>query len=258
MTAAALQSAEAGDPQGPAIVFAHALGLDHRMWDAVLPRMPPGMRLIAFDLRGHGASPVSPAPYAMGALVRDAEALLDRLGVRDCLFVGLSVGGLVAQGLAVKRLDLVRALVLSNTAAKIGTREIWQARIDAVRAGGIAAIADAVLERWFAPAFRQGPEGALWRARLLDCPVEGYMGVAAAIGGTDLLTPTSGLRLPTLCIAGTDDGSTPPDMVRELAGLIPGAGFELIRGAGHLPPIDRPEAFAARVSDFARATGHAA
>ncbi|WP_284164598.1 3-oxoadipate enol-lactonase [Frigidibacter sp. SD6-1] len=247
---------EGGDPKGAPVVFAHALGLDLRLWDKVLPLLPPGLRLIRLDLRGHGQSDVPPAPYAMGALIRDVEALLDRLAVRDCAFVGLSVGGLIAQGLAVKRLDMVRALVLSNTAAKIGTRAIWEGRIDAVRSGGIAAIADATLERWFPKPLRDGPEGRLWRERLLSTPVEGYIGVAAAIGGTDFITPTSGLRLPALVLAGDRDGSTPPDLVRELAGLIPDSDFRILRGAGHLPPVDKPEAFAAALGDFLIRTGH--
>jgi 3-oxoadipate enol-lactonase len=248
---------EDGDPKGAPVVFAHALGLDLRLWDQVIPLLPQGLRLIRYDLRGHGVSDVPPPPYAMGALVRDAEALLDQIGVRDAVVVGLSVGGLVAQGLAVKRLDLVRGLVLSNTAAKIGTQAIWAERVRAVQEGGVAAIADGVIARWFGKAAGEGEVGQLWRERLLACPADGYAGVAAAIGGADFLAPTSGLRLPTLCIAGSKDGSTPPDLVRELAGLIPGARFRLIRGAGHLPPADRPEAFAAALTEFLKAIGHA-
>lgn len=246
-----------GDPKGRAVVFAHALGLDLTLWDKVLPLLPACLRLIRYDLRGHGLSDVPPGPYRMGALIHDAEALLDDLGVRDCVFVGLSVGGLVAQGLAVKRLDLIRGLVLSNTAPKIATKEIWQAPIAAVRAGGMAAVADGVLERWFAPAVRASALGQEWRARLMDCPAEGYCGVAAAIGGTDFLTPTAGLRLPTLVVAGSEDRATPPDLVRELAELIPGARYQLIRGAGHLPPVDRPAEFAAALTEFLQAIGQA-
>ena len=228
-------------------------GLDLTLWDQVIALMPAGLRLIRYDLRGHGQSDVPMPPYAMGALVRDAEALLDQIGVRDAVFVGLSAGGLVAQGLAVKRLDLVRGLVLSNTAAKIGTQAIWNDRARAVQEGGVAAVADTIMARWFSRAAQESETGQIWRGRLLACPVDGYAGVAAAIGGTDFITPTSGLRLPTLCIAGTEDGSTPPDLVRELAELIPGSRFQLIRGAGHLPPVDRPEAFAEALTPvFAR------
>ena len=243
---------EDGDPKGRPVVFAHALGLDLGLWDAVVPLLPPGLRIIRYDLRGHGLSDVPPPPYAMGALVRDAEALLDLVGVRDAVFVGLSVGGLIAQGLAVKRPDLVRAVVLANTAAKIGTRAIWDKRMRAVAGAGIEAVADSVMARWFARSKQSGPLAGVWRARLLACPADGYAGVAAAIGAADFLTPTSGLRIPALCIAGTEDGSTPPDLVRELAELIPGARIHLIRGAGHLTPVEQPQAFADVLADFLR------
>ena len=110
---------EDGDPGGAPLVFANSLGTDLRLWDGVLPLLPPGLRIIRYDKRGHGLSSCPEPPYAMGALVRDLEMLLDHLAVRGALVVGLSIGGLIAQGLAVKRLDLVRALVLSNTAPKI-------------------------------------------------------------------------------------------------------------------------------------------
>ena len=123
-----------GDPDGAPVVFANSLGTDLRLWDAVLPHLPAGLKLIRYDLRGHGLSSIPPAPYSMGSMIRDAEKLLDLLEIRDCVFVGLSLGGMIAQGLAVKRLDQIRALVLSNTAAKVGTAAMWQQRIDAVNA----------------------------------------------------------------------------------------------------------------------------
>lgn len=246
-----------GPASGPTVLLVHALGLDLRLWDGIVPLLPAHLHLIRLDLRGHGQSPVPPPPYRLGMLVRDAEVLLDGLGVRDAVVVGLSLGGLVAQGLAAKRLDLVRALVLSNTAARIGTRAMWDDRAAAVESGGIAAIADGVLARWFPPRAQDGAAALRARAMLLDCPPEGYRGAAAALGGADLITPTSGLRLPALCLAGSDDGATPPDMVRELAALIPGARFELMRGAGHLPPLDQPAAFAQHVAAFCAAIGHA-
>ncbi|SFT34562.1 3-oxoadipate enol-lactonase [Sedimentitalea nanhaiensis] len=245
-----------GDPDGAPLVFANSLGTDLRLWDPVLPLLPKGLKIIRYDKRGHGLSSAPPAPYGMGALVRDAERLLDRLQVRNCVFVGLSIGGMIAQGLAVKRLDLVRAMVLSNTAAKIGTAPMWQDRIDAVNAGGIESLADAVMERWFSKAFRATPELALWRNMLVRQPVQGYAGCCAAIAGTDFFTPTSGLRLPTLGIAGDQDGATPPDLVRETVNLIPGAQFHLMRGAGHLPCVENPIEYARVLGDFLASTGH--
>jgi 3-oxoadipate enol-lactonase len=245
-----------GPRTGPPVVFAHALGTDLRLWDNVLPLLPPGLRLIRLDMRGHGQSDVPVPPYPMGALVRDAERALDALGARDAVFVGLSIGGLIAQGLAVKRLDQIRALVLSNTAAKIGTPSVWQDRIAAVRVGGMVAVSEATLARWFPRPFRETPEAATWRARLEATPVDGWIGAAEAIAGTDFYTTTATLTLPTLAIAGSEDGSTPPDLVRETADLIRGSRFALLRRTGHLPPVDRPDAFAATVATFLHDIGH--
>jgi len=245
-----------GDPDGAPIVFANSLGTDLRVWDAVVARLPRGLRIIRYDKRGHGLSSCPPGPYSMGALVRDAERLLDQLEVRDALFVGLSVGGMIGQGLAVKRLDMVRALVLSNTAAKIGTPEMWQQRIAAVREQGIEALADSVMERWFARDFRAKPDLQLWRNMLVQQSREGYVGCCAAIAGTDFYTPTSGLRLPCLGIAGSEDGSTPADLVRETVDLIPGSQFHLIRRAGHIPCVEQPDEYADRLSAFLKETGH--
>lgn len=248
---------EHGARDGAPVVFAHPLGLDLRVWDALMPLLPQDLRLIRYDLRGHGSTTCPAPPYAMGTLIHDAERLLDALGIKECTFVGLSIGGMIAQGLAVKRLDLVRGLVLSNTAAKIGTEETWARRIASVQKGGIEAIADDVLDRWFGCRRCKGPEAALTREILESQLVNGYAGCAAAIAGTDFMTPTSGLRLPALVVAGASDGSTPPDLVRELADLIPGARFALMRGVGHLPCIDNPPAYAALLTEFLESIGHA-
>ncbi|MCD9149172.1 3-oxoadipate enol-lactonase [Pseudophaeobacter flagellatus] len=245
-----------GDPEGAPIVFANSLGTDLRVWDQVIDRLPAGLKVIRYDKRGHGLSSCPEAPYSMGALVRDAERLLDLLSVRDCVFVGLSIGGMIGQGLAVKRLDMVRALVLSNTAAKIGTAQMWQDRIQAVTDHGIEALADGVMERWFARDFCAKPELQLWRNMLVQQSRAGYVGCCAAISGTDFYTPTSGLRLPCLGIAGSEDGSTPPDLVRETVNLIPGSQFHLIRRAGHIPCVEQPDEYAARLTQFLQEVGH--
>ena len=245
-----------GDPQGAPLVFANSLGTDLRLWDPILPHLPKGLRIIRYDKRGHGLSSCPKGAYSMGALVREIEALLDHLDVKNCLFVGLSIGGMIAQGLAIKRLDLLRAMVLSNTAAKIGQPAMWDDRIAAVKAGGIEALADSILERWFSDGFRDQPELALWRNMLVRQPDAGYMGCSAAISGTDFYTPTSGLRLPTLGIAGSEDGSTPPDLVRETVELIPGSKFQLMRNAGHLPCVEQPADYAKHLTDFMVDIGH--
>lgn len=245
-----------GPADGAPVVFANSLGTDLRLWDPILPLLPEGLRIIRWDKRGHGLSSIPSGPYSMGSLVTDCERLLDHLEVRDCAFVGLSIGGMIAQGLAVKRLDLIRALVLSNTAAKIGNPTLWDERIAAVRANGVESLADAVMERWFSAQFRAKPELELWRNMLVQQADDGYAGCSAAISGTDFYSPTSGLRLPCLGIAGAEDGSTPPDLVRETTDLIPGSKFHLIRRAGHLPCVEQPEEYAQVLTEFLRSTGH--
>ncbi|QFT57380.1 3-oxoadipate enol-lactonase 2 [Sulfitobacter sp. THAF37] len=245
-----------GPRDGAPVVFANSLGTDMRLWDPILPLLPEGLRIIRYDKRGHGLSSCPPAPYSMGALITDIERLLDFLEVRQCVFVGLSIGGMIAQGLATKRLDMIRAMVLSNTAAKIGNPEMWAERIAAVEKGGIESLADAVMERWFSADFRARPELELWRNMLVRGEDAGYAGCSAAISGTDFYTPTAALRLPVLGIAGSDDGSTPPDLVRETVDLIPASKFQLIRKAGHLPCVEQPEEYARVLGDFLRGVGH--
>lgn len=239
-----------GPSDAPVLVLSNALGTDLRMWEPLLPHLPAGWRVLRYDRRGHGLSDVPPGPYAMGQLVRDSEALLDHLQVRGCVFLGLSLGGMVAQGLATKRPDLIRALVLSNTAARIATASVWERRIAAVRAQGLAALADSTLERWFTARFRADPQHRQWRNMLLATPPEGWIGAASAISGTDFYTQTAALRLPVLGLAADRDGSTPPDLVRETINLISGAQFHLLRDAGHLPHIEQPQAYAARLTGF--------
>ncbi len=247
---------EDGDPAGLPLVFANSLGTDLRLWDQILSLLPSGLRIIRFDKRGHGLSDCPSAPYAMDDLVSDAEALLDGLGISDCLFVGLSIGGMIGQGLAARRPDLIRALVLSNTAAKMGDAAMWQTRIDAILAGGIEALADAVMERWFSPAFLARPELTAWRNMLTRTPAEGYIGCCHAIAGADLSESTNTLTLPTLAIAGSEDGASPPDLVRGTAEMIAGSRFEVIDGAGHLPCVEDPAAYAVLLTDFLKEHAH--
>lgn len=244
-----------GPADGPALVLIHALGTDLSIWAPLVAALPRH-RILRFDLRGHGRSDVPPAPYAMGALIRDTERLMEHFGLKEAVALGLSIGGLIAQGLAVKRLDLVRGLILSNTAARIGTAAQWHDRIAAVRAGGLAAMADANMERWFGRAWREAPAMPRIRALFEASPAEGWCGCAAAIAGTDFYETTATLRLPVLAIAGANDGATPPDLVRETAELVPGHQFRLIRGAGHIAMADRPEDYVQAVAGFLASIGH--
>lgn len=237
-------------PEGaPAVVFSNSLGTDLRLWDAVLPLLPSDLRIVRYDKRGHGLS-----DHAGGMKIEDhaadAIAVIEATGHGPVVFVGLSIGGLIGQVVASQRPDLVRALVLSNTAARLGTAESWQARIDAVTADGLALIADAVMDRWFAEPFRTSPACALWRNMLLRTSVEGYIAACHALASADQRGATAALRLPTLVIAGSEDGASPPDLVQATADLILGAAYRVLPGAGHLPCVETPAAWSAIVSPF--------
>jgi 3-oxoadipate enol-lactonase len=177
--------------------------------------------------------------------------------MKDALFVGLSIGGVVAQGLASERLDLLRGIVLSHTAAKIGTHQTWHERIHAVEHGGIEAVADATLERWFARDTRRDQPQLVEAIRnmLTRQPLKGYLGCMHALSETDLVESTARLNLPALGIAGSEDGSTPPDLVRETVESIPGSRFELIRRTGHLACVEKPADYAAVLAGFLKTVG---
>ena len=245
-----------GPATGAPLVLVHALGTSMAIWDDLIPLLPPGLRILRFDLRGHGQSDVPAPPYSMGSLIRDTERLMDHFALKDAVILGLSIGGLLAQGLAIKRLDLIRAMVLSNTAAKIGRPEHWQGRIDQVRTGGLDSIADATMERWLGRNWRGHPALPRLRAQLTATKPDGWIGCAQAIAGTDFYETTATLTLPTLAIAGANDNSTPPDLVRETADLVLGSRFALIRGAGHLPPVEKPAEYAAILTQFLTEIGH--
>jgi 3-oxoadipate enol-lactonase len=251
-----LHVSDQGRPDGPAVVFANSLGTDLRLWDALLPHLPQEFRYVRFDLRGHGLTECPQEPYSMADLAGDAAGLIEALDLGPVVFVGLSIGGMIGQKLAADRPDLVRALVLSNTAAKMGETEMWQTRIAAIRDGGLASMEGPILDRWFGPVFRNAPAAALWGAMLTRTPVEGYLGCCAAIAATDLTVSTKALKLPTLTIAGSDDGASPPDLVQATADLIDGATSYVIDGVGHLPCVENPQAYAAILTPFLKEHAH--
>ncbi len=248
-----------GDPDGFPVVFANSLGTDFRLWDKIIPLLPDGLRILRFDKRGHGLSSCPRGGYTIDELVDDTANLLQALQIKDCLFVGLSIGGLIAQGLACRYPELVRAMVISNTAARIGTEQMWQERIVTLRADGVEAIADNVMERWFAAVFhaQHALELQAWRNMLTRTPADGYIGCCAAVAASDFSESTARLTLPTLAIAGSEDGSTPPDLLRATAGLIPGSRFAVIDNAGHLPCVEQPREYARLLNEFIGENAHA-
>lgn len=249
--------ADEGPHDGFPVVFGNSLGTDFRVWDRLVPLLPGSLRVIRYDKRGHGLSDCPEGGWSIETLADDLAALLETLGVRRAVVCGLSVGGMIAQALAGARPELVRGLILADTAAWIGPPEMWVRRIATVEADGMAAIADAVLGRWFTAHFRDtDPALALWRNLLLRTPAAGYVATCAAIRDADLTGTARGLRLPALVVVGGEDGATPPELVRGTADLIPGSRFAQIAGAGHLPPVEQPAALGRLIGDFLRETGH--
>ena len=163
---------------------------------------------------------------------------------------------MIAQGLATKRLDLIRVMVLSNTAAKIATPVIWQDRIDSIQATGIGPVSDTTMSRWLRPKMQASSAMSPWHNMMHATWPEGYIGCTHAIYGTDFIATTSTLRFPVMGIAGDHDGSTPPDLVRKTLNLIPESTFHIIRGAGHLPCVEQPKEFVRLLTSFLESTGH--
>ncbi|MDX8519236.1 3-oxoadipate enol-lactonase [Mesorhizobium dulcispinae] len=234
------------------IIFINSLGTDFRIWDDVVARLAGEMPMLVYDKRGHGLSDIGAGVHSIDDHVDDLSALIDHFGFDKVVLFGLSVGGMVAQGLYARRPELVEALILSDTARRIGTAESWNARIATIERDGIEAIAAGVLKVWFTPDFHtdRAAELAGCRNMLVRQALPGYIGTCMAVRDADFTDSARRIAVPTLCIVGDQDGSTPPDLVRALADLIPGARFEVIRGAGHIPCIEQPDALTALIRDF--------
>lgn len=245
-----------GSTSGPALVLINSLGTDLRLWDKIIPFLPSGLRIIRFDKRGHGGSEVPPPPYSMDDLVDDAAALLEQLQVKDCVVAGCSIGGVIAQGLAARRSDLVRAIVLSNTAAKIGSPEFWEERISNLQSGGLEQLADDLMLRWFSAEFRERPELVYWRQMLVETSIDGYVGCCAAVANSDMSQSTAELPVPALVIGGSEDGSTPPALVEATSKMLRTSRYVLIENVGHLPCVEKPKTFARIVAEFLEEIDH--
>ncbi|MFB9983698.1 3-oxoadipate enol-lactonase [Mesorhizobium kowhaii] len=233
------------------IVFINSLGTDFRIWDQVLSILDGEMPLLVYDKRGHGLSDIGDI-RSIDDHVDDLSALIDHFGLGKVVLCGLSVGGMIAQGLYARRPEIVEAMILCDTAHKIGTTESWNTRISIVERHGIEAIADGVMKVWFTPDFHvaRAADLAGCRNMLTRQALPDYVGTCIAVRDADFTDSARRIAVPTLCIAGDQDGSTPPDLVRSLAALIPGARFEIIRDAGHIPCVEQPEALTALIRNF--------
>lgn len=240
-----------GPVDAPVLILSNSLGTAMAMWDAQMPRFAEHFRVVRYDSRGHGRSDAPEGSYSMDRLGRDVIELADALHIDRFSFCGLSKGGMVGQWLGWRAPERLERLILANTSPYMGPPSGWDDRIRAVRASGMAAMIEPVLERWFTPGFRAeaGAELDAVRRLLQNTEAQGYAGCCAAIRDMDQRPLLSLIRVPTLVIAGDADPATPIEHSQLLAGGI--ASAELcVLPAAHLSNVEQPEAFARAVLAF--------
>ena len=241
-------------PAKRTVVLSHALGCDLAMWDALAERLAARWRVVRFDHRGHGGSQATAGPCTMADLAQDARRVLDAVDAERVVWIGLSMGGMVGQELAIRHPDRISALVIANSTSRYppAARAQWQQRIEAVQQGGTTAIADAVMERYFHAGFRAAAPATVtaYRARLAATDTAGYVACCHAIAGVDTTERLSQVQVPALVIAGALDQGTPVAMAETLAAALPRARLTVLRDASHLSVVEQPAAFAATVEAF--------
>ena len=231
-----------GPDDAPVLVLSNSLGSTTAMWDPQVPALAERLRVVRYDHRGHGGSPVPTGPYELADLGADALRLLDRLGVERAHWCGLSLGGMVGMGMAINAPQRIGRLVLCCTSANLGPPSMWADRAATVRAEGVDAIADAGIGRWLTAGFieREPAATAAVRAMLAATPDEGYASCCAAIEHMDLVAELGAISSPTIVIAGRHDPATPPEHGERIVAGIPGARLELV-DAAHLATIEQPK-----------------
>jgi 3-oxoadipate enol-lactonase len=241
-----------GTREGIPLVFINALGTDLRIWDGVVSHLTDRHPVLRFDKRGHGLSDCPPAPYKIHDFSSDLLSLLEHLGISQGIIVGISVGGMIALDFAATWPERVHSMVLCDTAPVIGTADLWNNRINKLRESGMSSMAEAILARWFAPMFKEKSPAAYqgYYNMLTRMPVEGYTGTCESIRDADLTEAARMVNARTLILCGTEDISTPPDLVRGLMKFMPNAEFHEIPGAGHSICIEQPDVVAEHIKRF--------
>jgi len=239
----------AGPPSAPVVCLAHSLSADGGIWsDQLSPLLARGWQVLRLDMRGHGGSAPVAGDCTMTMLAEDVVAVLDFLGISQVHFVGVSIGGMIGQMLAIDHASRLRSMVLCDTAPRTapGAAALWEARFTAIRAANsVEPLADETMRRWFTDAFkaRRADRWKEVRETIASTSPEGYFAAGAAIIGFDALSGLRAVEVPTLVICGADDPGTPPAGNREIAGLIAGARYEEIADARHIPMLEHPETF---------------
>jgi 3-oxoadipate enol-lactonase len=252
VTAVQLHYTMDGPADAPVLILGPSLGTTTHLWDPQMPGLTRQFRVVRYDHRGHGGSPVPPAPYTLADLGGDVLALMDALGVERAHVAGLSLGGMVSMWLAAHAPDRVDRLAVMCTSARLGPPEMWAQRAALVRANGLEAIADAVVGRWVPADFalRHPDVLAALRDVLTATPAEGYAACCGAIEAMDLEPDLPRISAPTLAIAGLADEATPPTHAQRITTRIPNSRLALVAGAAHLANVTRPELITGLLVDF--------
>jgi 3-oxoadipate enol-lactonase len=237
---------------GVPVMFINSLGSDLRIWDDVVSLIQPSS--LRYDKRGHGLSDAPIGPYSIVDHANDLHGLLEHLNLERVVIVGISVGGQIALEFASRFPERVAAAVFCDTGMKIGSAELWNARIEAVRDHGLEHISDAVMQRWFGAEFRHEHAATVrgYQNMLERQPAAGYIATCEALRESNLHNAAQKVRdtrVKTLVICGTDDQSTPVALSQELGHVLE-TNLELIENAGHLPCIEQPESFAKILNTF--------
>jgi 3-oxoadipate enol-lactonase len=240
-----------GPETAPVLVFSHPLGTDLTMWDGQAADFGRKFRVLRYDKRGHGGSSSPSGPYTIEQMGRDAVALLDHLKLQKVNYCGLSIGGQTGMWLGVNAPERLNKLVLSNTAAKIGNDDGWNARIDAVTKGGVKSVSKVVIDRWFTPEFQAKAPAEIEKIRGVfeRSDAAGYVACCAAVKTFDFREKVGGVKVPTLVIAGTHDPATTPPDTKFVADRIAGSKFVELN-ASHLSNIEAREKYSAAVAEF--------
>jgi 3-oxoadipate enol-lactonase len=241
--------------KGPTVVLAHALGCDLTMWDELVQQLVKGFTVLRYDHRGHGRSPMPAGPCSIEDLADEAAELILRETPGGVHFVGLSMGGMVAQQIAVRHPELITSIVVANSSSHYDEtfRGMWRSRVETALNRGMAAVADTVMPRWFTRSYRESLAG-LRRIAQLRAVVEAmepkvYAACAEAVSRIDFFATNPLIACPALVIAGTHDEATPVAMSRTICNAISGAELATV-DAAHLSAVERPEEFAGLVAGF--------
>jgi len=245
-----------GKQDAPVLILSHSLASSLIMWDPQMDALKSHFQILRYDVRGHGGTEAPKGPYTLKLLVEDVMGLIDSLDIRSIHWVGLSMGGMIGQGLALDHADRLKSLALCDTASFVSeeAQPLWQERFDAVRGEGMQALVDATMERWFTPFFLRlnPPMVQKIRQEILKTPVEGYVGCGEAIRRLNYMDRLGEINLPTLIIVGEEDPGTPVSSAQAIHERIAESKLVILPSARHLSNVEQPEAFNSALLGFLR------